>query len=335
MAENGLYLVSASPHLREGDTVNRIMWSVVLALTPALAMSVYFFGWRALMLLVVSVAAAQAAEVGCLAVRREPLVQALDGSALITGLLLAMLLPASASWYCPLVGSVVAIGIAKHCFGGLGSNIWNPALAGRIFLQFAYPTQISLSRWPVPRALFEGAAASADAVTKASPLFQEAAGPPSSYLDLLLGNGISGCLGETCKLALLAGGVFLILRRCVDWRVPLSYIGVVFALSAILSARGENPPVWINDPLYHILAGGLFVGAFFMATDMVTTPVTRMGRIIFGCGCGLLTVLIRFYAGYPEGVAYSIFIMNTATPLIDRWCRPRVFGSRTSTHSGR
>jgi len=321
-------LVRSSPHATDADSTARIMWSVVVALSPAAGMSVYFFGWRAVMLMAVSIATAAAAEVGCLALRRRPVTHALDGSAVITGLLLAMVLPPSASWYCAAVGSAFAIVIAKHTFGGLGHNVWNPALAGRVFVQFAYPAEISLAQWTVPRPLLGGASALADATTQASPLFTESPIHPS-YLDLFLGNNISGSLGETCKLALLIGGIYLIVRKRVDWRVPLFYIGTVFALSALLPARGDTPPPWVNDPLYHVLSGGLILGAFFMATDMVTTPVTPLGRIIFATGCGVLVTLIRLYGGYPEGVAYSIIIMNTATPLIDRWCRPRIYGSRT------
>ncbi len=327
---NQRLLIRSSPHLRERDSVPRIMWSVAAALSPAAAMSIYFFGWDAVALLAVSIATAEATEVACLALRKAPLARALDGSAAVTGLLLAMVLPPmplSASWYCAAVGSAFAIAIVKHCFGGLGHNIWNPALAGRVFVQFAYPAQVSLSQWMVPRALMGGTASLGDAITQATPLFTEAPIHPR-YLDLFLGNGISGSLGETCKLALLVGGIYLIVSRRIDWRVPLFYVGTVFALTALLPARGEGPPPWMNDPFYHVLSGGLFLGAFFMATDMVTSPVTPLGRIIFAAGCGLLVVLIRFYGAYPEGVAYSIIIMNTITPLIDKWCRPRIYGSR-------
>jgi len=329
-------LITSSPHLRQTDSTARIMWSVVVALMPAAIMGVYYFGLRALMLMLVAIVAAVLAEMGCLAMRKKPLSRAADGSAVITGLLLAMCLPSSASAYCAVVGSVFAIAIVKHCFGGLGHNIWNPALAGRIFLQFAYPTEISLSEWPVPRLLFGSVGGAVDATTQASPLFKEAvAGGESGYLDLFLGNGVTGSLGETCKLALLIGGIYLIIRNRVDWRVPLFYIGTVFALTWLLPARGEAPPVWASDPFYHVFAGGLFLGAFFMATDMVTTPVTPRGRLIFAVGCGLIVALVRRYGGYPEGVAYSIILMNTITPLIDRWCRPRVYGSTTPKPSAR
>jgi len=343
MSTEQTLLIRASPHLHERESIPRIMWTVVVALTPAAAMGIYFFGLPAVRVLALSILSAEVAEVACLAMRRRPLAHALDGSAFITGMLLAMVLPPSVRWYCPVVGSAFAICIAKHCFGGLGCNIWNPALAGRVFLQFAYPTQVSLSKWPVPKALFASAGSAADAITAATPLCKEATALPgyhefimgragdvtgTSYLDLLLGNGIAGSLGETCKLALLAGAVLLLVKRYIDWRVPFFYIATVFLLVCVLPAP-SNAPYWVHDPLYHILSGGLILGAFFMATDMVTTPVTRGGRIVFAIGCGILVAVIRFYGGYPEGVAFSIVLMNTATPLIDRWCRPRIFGSRT------
>jgi electron transport complex protein RnfD len=318
-------LVSASPHVRDPDSIPRIMWRVVLALLPAVAMSFFFFGWDALRLYLVCIVTAELTELACLRVRGKPLDRALDGSAFVTGLLLAMVLPPSAASYCGIVGAVFAIAIAKHTFGGLGNNIWNPALAGRVFLQFAYAKQITLSAWPVPHLLW---GRFTDAATMASPLFKESTAAPLSYLDLFFGNGVTGSLGETCKVALLVGGLFLILRRTIDWRVPAFYIGTVFLLTWALPVP-EGAPAWAGDPIYHILSGGLFIGAFFMATDMVTTPVTPAGRAVFGFGCGLIVSLVRRYGGYPEGVAYSILLMNTATPLIDRWIRPRVYGSTT------
>ena len=318
-------IVASSPHLRADDDINSIMWRVALALAPAAGMSIYFFGARAIPIYVLSIAAAEAMELICLKMQGRPAAHALDGSAFVTGLLLAMVLPPGVAPYVPVVGAVFAIGIAKHAFGGLGHNIWNPALAARVFLQFAYPAQLSLSTWPPARLLIGGAV---DAVTHASPLAKAGAEPALSHADLFLGNGVVGCLGETCKFALLIGGVYLIARNIVDWRIPVFYIGTVFVLSAVLP-KGDGAPAWAADPLYHVLSGGLILGAFFMATDMVTTPITRMGRIIFAVGCGLMVVLIRRYGGYPEGVAYSIVLMNTFTPLIDRWVRPRLYGSKT------
>ncbi|MFW6456888.1 MAG: RnfABCDGE type electron transport complex subunit D [Planctomycetota bacterium] len=325
--------VTASPHLQDQDSIGSIMWSVVVALTPAIAASIYFFGQDAVMAYLISLCVAEGSELICLKLRSKPLHQAADGSAAVTGLLVAMILPPSAPWYCIAMASGFAIAIVKHCFGGLGHNIWNPALAARVFVQFAYPTLVSLSEWTAPQLLFGGRGIS-DATTQATPLFQ---GNPINpdYFDLFTGNGISGSLGETCKLALLIGGIYLILRRRIDWRIPLFYIGTVFALTSLLPAgsAGTAAP-WMNDPFYHVLSGGLFLGAFFMATDMVTTPITPTGRIIFAIGCGILVSVIRLYGGYPEGVAYSIIIMNTAVPLIDRWCRPNVYGSNTPKPTG-
>jgi len=318
-------VVGSSPHLREPDSIDRIMWRVVVALAPAVLASIYFFGWNAIWAYLVSIVVAEATEVACLRIRGQDLSHAADGSAFVTGMLLAMVLPPSSALYCHVVGAVFAIAIAKHTFGGLGNNIWNPALAARVFLQFAYPAQVSLSVWPMPRRLWGVAA---DAATSASPLAKEGAGATWRYLDLLFGNGIPGSLGETCKVALLIGGLFLIACKIIDWRVPVAYIGTVFVLTWLLPV-GKDAPGWAADPIYHVLSGGLIIGAFFMATDMVTTPVTAMGRTIFGVGCGLLVAVIRRYGGYPEGVAYSIVLMNTFTPLIDRWVRPRIYGSTT------
>jgi electron transport complex protein RnfD len=338
-------LVSSSPHVRDTDSIERIMWTVVAALLPAVAASIYFFGLPAVKVYVISILACEVTELICLRVRGKPLAHAADGSAFVTGTLLAMVLPAGSAWYVPMVGGAFAMAIAKHTFGGLGNNIWNPALSARIFLQFAYPTQISLAAWAVPRTFWTRAAdavsmaspvagAGADAVSMASPLAKEAAGGAWSYMDLLFGNGLPGSLGETCKIALIVGGLFLIVRGIVDWRIPLCYIGTVFMLTWLLPV-GSHSSAWARDPIYHILSGGLIIGAFFMATDMVTTPVTPAGRAIFGVGCGVLVSLIRRYGGYPEGVAYSIVLMNTATPLIDRWVRPRVYGSKTPKASPR
>ncbi len=321
-------LVSASPHLRAPDSIEKVMWNVVVALAPAVAFSVYFFGLQAVQVYLLSIAAAEASELACLRARGKPLAWALDGSAFVTGVLSAMIIPASVAWYVPVVGSAFAVAIAKHAFGGLGNNIWNPALAGRVFLQFAYPQQISLSQWPVPRMLW---GAGPDAVSMPSPLAEaatETAGWEPGYLDLLFGNGVAGSLGETCKIALIIGGVYLILRNIIDWRVPLFYLGTVFILAFVLPVR-EGAPAWSQDGLYHVLSGGLIIGAVYMATDMVTTPVTALGRSVFAVGCGFMVTLIRRYGGYPEGVAYSILFMNTFAPLIDRWVRPRVYGSKT------
>ena len=308
------------------------MWSVALALAPAAAASVVLFGPSALAVMAASIVTAVATEAVIQKLRGQP-VTVSDGSAFVTGLLLAFVLPSTAPLYVPVVGSFVAIAIAKQCFGGLGYNIWNPALIGRAFVQLAYGSKVSLSEWPAPRwcTMLTGETVGGyDALTQASPLFKGGENIEYEYVDLFLGT-IPGCLGETCALALVVGGVFLIVRGYVDWRVPAFYLGTAAVLAAALPGREwieDSVPQLVGNPGYHILAGGMVLGAFFMATDMVTTPLTKTGMAVFGAGCGILTMLIRFYAGYPEGVCYSILLMNTVTPLIDRWCKPKVFGAK-------
>ncbi|MDI6759420.1 MAG: RnfABCDGE type electron transport complex subunit D [Candidatus Brocadiaceae bacterium] len=321
----GELLVTTSPHIRGPEDIPRVMWTVVGALLPAGLVGVYFFGYYAFFIVVLSVLAAVLTEAVIQKYLLGQPVSVKDGSAVITGILLAYVLPPGVPWYIPVVGAIFAIGIVKHAFGGLGNNIWNPALAARAFLQVAYPAPIN-SDWRIIKE--SGSVLSnitgVDAITQASPLFKEFGGKTYSYVDLLTGR-VPGCIGETSVIALMLGGAYLIYRGYVDWRVPVGYIGTVFVLAKLLPARIEAP--WANDPIYHVLAGGLMLGAFFMATDMVTSPLTRRGLLIFGIGCGVLTTLIRFYAAYPEGVCYSILLMNTATPLIDRFTQPTLLGS--------
>lgn len=325
-------LVSSSPHIRCDESIPKIMWSVAIALAPAGIASLILFGASALLVILISVVTAVATEAIIQKLSGQP-VTVSDGSAFVTGLLLAFVLPSSAPWYVPMVGSFIAIAIAKQCFGGLGYNIWNPALIGRAFVQLAYGAKVSLAVWPAPLgcATMSGASVSKwDAMTQASPLFKGGAGIEYDYLDLFLGR-VPGCLGETCVLALLIGGIFLVVRGYVDWRLPVFYVGTAFVLALVLPGKAwvkDSAGHLVGNPLYHTLAGGLILGAFFMATDMVTTPITKMGLAIFGAGCGVLTMLIRYYGGYPEGVCYSILLMNTATPLIDRWCQPKVVGAK-------
>jgi electron transport complex protein RnfD len=328
--------VTASPHLRSGASVQRVMWAVVIALLPALAGSFWFFGWRALMLVGLSVASA---------VGFDALLQRLfgrrvtisDGSAVITGLLLAYNLPPGVPWWIPVVGSAFAVVVAKQFFGGLGHNFVNPALAARAFLMVSWPGQMT-SLWLAPRG---GSISGLDAVTTATPLgllknASEIAGPggdPAGLLaqaqswpvvgKLFFGQ-VGGCLGETSALLLIAGGLFLILfHGIIDWRIPVGYIGTVLVLTLVLPGPKADLLPYL---LYHVFGGGLMLGAFFMATDYVTSPITGKGRWIFAVGCGVLTVVIRLWGGYPEGVSYSILLMNVATPLIDRFTRPRLFG---------
>jgi len=320
-------VVSSSPHMVGEDSVPKIMWNVVAALLPAVVFGVYYFGFRVLLTLGVSIAAAIITEVVCQKLRgREP---SPDGSAFLTGLLLAMTLPPSLPISAVIIGSVFAIAIGKQIFGGLGSNIFNPALLGRAFLQASFP--VKMTTWTAPSTI--------DAITTATPLgsfkFEQAITP---YFDLLTGN-IGGCIGETSALAILVGGIYLLVRRYADWRIPVSYLGTVFVVGGIfwlISPMPSQPELvdpnalYFMDPVAHLMSGGLMIGAFFMATDMVTSPVTAKGAWIFGCGAGVILVIIRLFGGLPEGVMYSILLMNAVTPLINRYTRPKFFGEARS-----
>ena len=324
-------LVSASPHVRGPEDIPRIMWSVGIALLPALVAACLVFGWRAAAVTAVSAVFAAGAEYVIQKLRGVP-VRVRDGSAVVAGMLLAFTLPPSVPLYVPAIGAIFAMAIAKHAFGGLGLNIWNPALAARAFLLASFPTHMVMSAWPRLTTILRGTITSpVDAVTAATPLQAMARGLPmeTSVLDLVLG-WMPGSTGETCALALAAGGIFLIVRGYVDWRVPAGFIGTVALLTFVLPARtAQGMTGWFSGNIaVHVFGGGLFLGAFFMATDMVTTPLTQRGQAVFAVGCGLLTSLIRLYGGYPEGVCYAILIMNTFTPLIDRFTAPRTFGGR-------
>ena len=318
------------------EHIPRIMWAVVLSLIPAGIAGIFTFGFYCFNVIFLSCITAVITETFVLLLRKLPVVNTIkDGSALVTGILLAYTLPPSVPWYVPVVGSFFAIAVVKHAFGGLGNNIWNPALAARAFLQVAYPAVIN-SDWRVltqhgltkivhniTKVGAEGKLV--DAVTRATPLAKEAGAETYRITQLLIGN-IPGCIGETSAIALLLGGAYLIYKRYINWYVPAYYIATVFIMVLILPPQTVTP--WANNPFYHIFAGGLLLGAFFMATDMVTSPLTKRGLTIFAIGTGILTALIRFYSGYPEGVCYSILLMNTATPLIDRFTKPRLYGTR-------
>jgi electron transport complex protein RnfD len=314
---NTRFVVSASPHIRDAENARKVMWWVVIALLPSAVASVYIFGARSLLVMAVSVGGCLAAEALSQLVFKRPVTIG-DGSAVVTGLLLAFTLPASSPWWMVLIGAVLAIFLVKQLFGGLGYNIFNPALAARAVLLSSWP--VFMTAWSEPvRSWLR-----VDAVSAASVLglIKEAARAgtsytPPGYLQLLLGN-IPGSLGETSKVALLAGAVLLMALKIVDWRIPLSFLAGLAALSLALG----------RDPLFEVLAGGAILGAFFMATDMVTSPTTKNGRWIFGAACGLLTALIRKYGGFPEGVCYAILFMNCLNPLIEQYVRPRRFGTR-------
>lgn len=334
--DNNSLIVSASPHIRDVESIPRIMWGVTLALIPAGIAGAFVFGYYSLYIVFLSCITAVCTEMFVLQLRKLPVLNTIkDGSAVVTGILLAYTLPPSVPWYVPVVGAFFAITVVKHAFGGLGNNIWNPALAARAFLQVAYPAVIN-SDWRIlsPHGMdklfhnimkIDADGKLIDAVTRATPLAKEAGAETYRFVQLLIGN-VPGCIGETSVIALLLGGAYLIYKRYIKWYVPTCYIAAVFFMALFLPPRVVTP--WANNPFYHIFAGGLLLGAFFMATDMVTSPLTKKGLVIFAVGAGVLTALIRFYSGYPEGVCYSILLMNTATPLIDRFTKPRLYGSK-------
>ena len=294
-------LVTPSPHITDKNTTSKIMFTVMLALTPAVLMSFYFFGVKALVLIGVSMGSAVLVEL-ILNLLFKKVITIFDGSALLTGLLLGMSLPPSLPLWMVVIGNFVAIGIAKYIFGGLGHNIFNPANVGRAFLLASYP--VAMTTWHVVGVGFEFSA-----VTGATPL---SIADPSlvSKLSMLIGS-VAGSVGETSAIALLIGGCFLVYKKIIDWIIPAAYIGAVVGLALIFN----------QDLLLHLLSGGLILGAFFMATDYVTSPVTKLGKFIYALLGGILVFVIRVYGGYPEGVCYSILIINALAPLIDRYIK--------------
>jgi len=301
-------LISPGPHLWSGLSVSKIMYLVVLALILPSGAGVYFFGYRALLVMVTSVATAVLTEYVSKKLRKRAFV--MDWSAVVTGLLLALTLPPTLPLWMVVIGSAFSIGIVKEAFGGLGHNIFNPALGGRAFMAACFPAE--MTTWVLPAGFI------ADAVTCATPLNESFVCPVdklSLYKALFMGN-VGGSIGETSTLLILIGGLLLLVLGIINWRIPLAYIGTVALLTFALG----------QDAIFHILAGGLMLGAFFMATDYVTSPITNKGRIIFAVGTGLLTVAIRLFGGMPEGVCFSILFMNALTPLIDRYIKVRPYG---------
>jgi electron transport complex protein RnfD len=307
-----------APHLREEDDVRKIMLDVLVALSPAVIGAAYFFGWYALFLCIAGAVIGELFDIFVMKYLRGIKNFVPDGSGAVTGLLLAMNVSTRLPFWAFLLGLVFALGIGKHVFGGLGQNIFNPALVGRAFLLISFPTY--MTTWVVPGAGFWKSPA--DVVTAATPLalFKEH-GVLTPYWDLFIGK-VGGSLGETSALLLIIGFIYLLLRKRVKIFIPVSYIGTVLVFSSI--AYLMNPRY--GDPLFHLLSGGLMLGALFMATDMVTSPITAKGQVIFGIGCGVLTMAIRLFGAYPEGVSFSILFMNALVPLIDRYTRPRIFG---------
>lgn len=306
------FIVSSSPHIRSYESTGRIMRDVVIALLPATAAGIYYFGMGALKVIIVSIVAAVATEAIVQKLRKKP-VTINDWSAVVTGLLLAFNIPSTAPWWLPAIGAIFAIAIVKQAFGGIGHNFMNPALAARAFLLASWPVQ--MTNWVSP---------GPDAVSTATPLALiqgvEATGQQlPSIMDLFIGN-VGGCIGETSALALILGGIYLVYRGVITPRIPVIYILTVAVLTLIFGGFD------FQYMIYHIFAGGLMLGAIYMATDYSSSPVTPKGQVIFALGCGIITTIIRMFGGYPEGVSYSILLMNVATPLIDKYTSPRIFG---------
>ncbi len=312
--------ISGSPHVHSDESTKKIMWRVNLALVPALLCAIAYFGLNALLVSLVSVASCVLFQWLIEKFIMKVPTTIWDGSAIVTGLLLAFNVPATAQMlWIVVIGALVAIGVGKMSFGGLGKNPFNPALVGRVFLLISFPVQ--MTTWPQVGGLFP---MSLDVTTGATPLGilkeEGMAGMPQAW-DLFLGH-VGGSLGEVSALAILIGAIYLLCRKIISWHIPVAFIGTAFVFSGILWLI--NPEQYL-DPLSSILAGGIMLGACFMATDMVTSPMAKSGQLIFGFGCGLLTIVIRNWGVYPEGVSFAILIMNSMVPLLNRWCKPKRF----------
>lgn len=301
-----MLIVSLAPHIRSDESVRRMMLDVIIALVPAMIGAIYFFGLNAVRLLLVTVLATVVFEFIIQKVFKKP-IRIMDLSAVVTGILLALNLPAGAPWWVAVFGAGFAIIIVKEFFGGIGSNFMNPALAARAALVASWPAIMTNYLTP-------------DGISAATPLaIMKAGGTNLPAIQRMFFGDIGGVIGETSAVLLLIGGIYLILRQVVDWKVPVLYIGTTTVVLLLFGVTSANI-------LFHVLGGGLMLGAFFMATDYSSSPVTPKGRIVFAIGCGILTALIRIKGGSSEGVMYSILIMNVATPLIERFTKPRVFG---------
>jgi electron transport complex protein RnfD len=324
-------VVSPSPHVHSGDSVPKNMYGVILALVPALLASLWYFGLGALIVTVTAIAACVLFEWVIQKYLMKATPSIMDGSAAVTGLLLAFNLPSNIPIGLIIIGAAVAIGIGKMSFGGLGNNPFNPALVGRVFLLISFPVQ--MTSWPVP---IESRFQYLDATTGATPLSVIKEGLSSggsvselmseipSYLNLFFGN-MGGSAGEVAGIALVLGGIYMLWRKIITWHIPVSVIGSVAIFTGILQLANPDTAA---GPLFHILTGGLLLGAFFMATDYVSSPMSRQGMILYGVGIGVITVLIRVYGSYPEGVSFAILIMNGFVPLIDKYMKPKRFGEK-------
>lgn len=323
------FIVAPSPHVHGNYSTQRLMLDVIIAMLPAWAVSIFFFGWGAIVTTLVAVGAC---------ILFEFLIQKylIKGpytignlSAVVTGMLLAFNLPTNVTPFLVVLGSLIAIGVAKMSFGGLGSNLFNPALVGRVFLLISFPVQ--MTSWPAPIA---SRAQYLDAVTGATPLavvkeavkagkpISEVASSIPSYMDLFLGN-MGGSLGEISAAALLLGLVYLLIRKVITWHIPITIMGTIAVFAGALWL--SNPEKFV-DPIFHLVTGGVMLGAIFMATDYVTSPMTTRGMIYYAIGIGVITILIRDFGAYPEGVSFAILLMNATTPLINKYVKPKAFG---------
>ena len=310
------YNVSANPHVRDKASTHSIMLDVIIALLPATLFGFWNFGVKAIINTVICVAVCVLAEYVWQRCMHQK-VTVKDFSAALTGLLLALNLPPEVPFWIPVIGGLFAIIVVKQLFGGLGQNFINPALAGRAFLLASYPTE--MTTWVVPNGL------AADAATYATPLAQLKNGTLDASLGQLVLGQVGGTIGETCAIALIIGGIYLLYKHVISWKIPVIYIATVFILFAVIGRHG------MRMPLQEIFAGGVMLGGIFMATDYASSPVTPKGQVIFAVGAGLLTYLIRTFGGYPEGVSYSILIMNCCVPLIERFTEPTIFGALPKT----
>ena len=326
-------IVSPAPHVHSSDSVRRNMLNVIIALVPAYVVSLMAFGWGVLITTAISVVACVAFEylIGSFLLKQKPTIG--DMSAILTGLLLAFNLPSSLPWWIVVIGALVAIGIGKMSFGGLGQNIFNPALVGRVFLLIAFPAQ--MTTWPKPLG-FNGSYL--DAVTGATPLAamkNALKAHDASLLDQLpdfmdMATGfIGGSFGEVSAIALLAGGIYLLCTKTITWHIPVSILLTVGVIASLMYFLADGAV----QPQYHFVAGGLMLGAIFMATDYVTSPMTGLGQIIYGIGIGVIVMIIRFWGSYPEGMSFAILIMNAVTPLLNMYIRPKRFGEQPKKNS--
>ena len=323
MEEKKLFKVTSNPILRTGRGTQQIMLDVIIGLIPALAVGVYMFGAKAAMLLAVSIVSCVFFEWAYRKLMKKNTTVG-DLSAVVTAILLVCVLPSEAKWWMVVIGSFFSVVVVKQLYGGIGKNFLNPALAGRAFLIASYA--VIMTQWTIPSAMAGMNIETVDGITMATPMTYLYAGKPMpeyySYLNMFLGI-MPGCFGEASKVALLVGGIYLICRKIISWRIPVSFIGTVALLTLIFGHEGYGNFEWM---MYNLLCGGLFLGAFFMATDYATSPVTLPGQLLYGVGCGALTVLIRYFGSYPEGVSYGILIMNLCTWAIDKAFRRHQFG---------